>query len=178
MENDQQRPIPQPIQQPAAVPPQAPIPVQKKSKMLIIIITVVFILILIAGAAFVLLRKKEVTTPVDTITPTPVVSVPSVTLVPTVDSGIEMTLEKGKAVVIPTTIIQIQYIGANVPNPNCMDCSATTNITLQQAGVVKTLNFLCGGLVGKCTDKLTEFGYEVNLQNASETTAKVKIKKQ
>lgn len=177
MENDQMPPA-QPVSQPVASPDlmQQPPQASSSKKMIVIGGIVIVVAVLLLGVAFFILRTNS-SSQVSSATPTPSTNVPTITLVPTVAPSITMTLEKGKSQTIPQTDIKIEYIGSNIPNPNCADCSSTTNVTLQKDSVTKTLNFLCGGIAGKCLDKLSEFGYEVTLINGTETTVTVSIKK-
>lgn len=169
----------QPVSQPGASPELMQQPQQASSgkKMIVVGGIVIVAAVLLLGVAFFILRISS-SRVVNSVTPTPSANEPTITLVPTTVPSITMTLEKGKSQVIPGTDIKIEYIGANIPNPNCADCSSTTNVTVQKATETKTLNFLCGGIAGKCLDKLSEFGYEVTLTSGTETTATVSIKKQ
>ena len=160
---------------------EAPPPVlvdNSRQKRLLIIIGLIIVVAIILFGGIVLFMRSNQTSQVNSVTPTPSINSPTITLVPTKVPTIDMTLEKGKVQTIPGTTITIEYLGANIPNPNCADCSSTTNILLQKGGVDKTLNFLCGGIAGKCLDKLSEFDYEVTLTSGTETTAKVSIKQQ
>ena len=176
MENDQVPPVQsvsQPVVSPELMQPQQ---TSSSNKKIIIIGGIVIVVVMLLLAVAFLITRKNSSPQTSSITPTSV-NAPTITLVPTAVPTITMTLEKAKSQVIPGTDIKIEYIGANIPNPNCADCSATTNITLQKSSDSKTLNFLCGGITGKCLDKLSEFGYEVTLTSGTETTAMVSIKK-
>jgi hypothetical protein len=176
MENDQVPPV-QSVPQSVVPPEQMQQPPQTSLSKKVIIIggIILIVVIVLLSVAFYVLRTKG-SDQVNSVTPTPV-NAPTITLVPTVIPSITMTLEKGKSQIIPDTDIKIEYIGANIPNPNCADCSSTTNVTLQKDSISKTLNFLCGGIAGKCLDKLSEFGYEITLTSGTETVATVSIKK-
>lgn len=107
-------------------------------------------------------------TPIQTTAPSPVVRNPI----------IELILEKGKKILIPDSDVEIEYMGADIPNQNCVDCSTTTDLVLTQKGTEKKLQYLCGGIAGTCTDKLSAYGFNIELVTASEISATVKILKQ
>ena len=181
MENNQPDQQQQPLSVDKQPLPQAVIPYQGKSKKSVIIAAiVVFILLIIITTAVVLYRKEGKSNSIPIPTPSTAVGIPVKTPIPTVptDTSIRLNLEKEKVVKIPTTDITIEYIGASLPNPKCFDCISTTDIALIKNSIRKILSYSCGGIAGKCTDKITEYDMEVTLENSTDTAAQVKIKKQ
>lgn len=175
MENN----APDPQQSPVVIP-QQPVPnttSQRNSKRIILIAIVTCIaLIIIFGSFFIYSNNPNVTPTV-----TPGVKAPVITPVPTIPSSttpIKMNLIKGKIVTVPTTNVTIEYIGAVLPNPKCFDCITTTDLALVKDDIRKILSYSCGGIAGKCTDKVSEYGLEVTLENSADSTAQVSIKKQ
>lgn len=165
------------------MPVSPELPGKGKRKISIIIISA--ILLLLAILLIVIVAGKKLTIPQ--------IMVPTPTLIPTISSRppsptviiptsnnpfMELTLQKGKAIPIPGSDITIEYIGASIPNSKCFDCIETTDIALTKKTIKKTLHFSCGGIAGKCEATLTGFDYEITLENTSETTALVKVRKQ
>lgn len=149
---------------------------QKNSKRIILIAIVMCIaLIIIFGSFFIYSNNSNVAPTV-----TPGMKAPVITPVPTIPSAIpiKMSLTKGKIVTVPTTNVTIEYIGAVLPNPKCFDCISTTDLALVKDDIRKILSYSCGGIAGKCTDKVSEYGLEVTLENSTDSTAQVSIKKQ
>ena len=166
-------------QQPPTVAPQpAPFnPTQQgnSKKIIFVAIAALIILIIIFGSFFVFNNNSNV---IPTVTPG--VKAPIITPIPTIQSEapIKMNLTKGKIVTIPTTNVTIEYIGAVLPNPKCFDCITTTDLALVKDDIRKILSYSCGGIAGKCTDKIVEHGLEVFLENSTDSTAQVSITKQ
>ena len=150
---------------------------QKNTKKIILIAIIVCItLVIIFGSFFIYSNNSNV---VPTVTPG--VKAPVITPVPTISSStapIKMSLIKGKVVTVPTTSVTIEYVGAILPDSKCFDCIATTDIALVKDDIRKILSYSCGGIAGKCTDKIIEYGLEVTLENSTDSTAQVSIKKQ
>lgn len=175
------------LQQPPVVAPQPPpdiiVPPQGKSKKPIVILAVLVLLIIVVATVFFVFYKKGNKSTSD-IVPTPTRSIPFPTSIPTLiptvpaDTAIRLNLIKGKVMQIPTTDVTIEYIGASLPNPKCFDCISTTDIALIKKDIKKILSYSCGGIAGKCTDKIIEYKMEVTLENTTDTTAQVIIKKQ
>lgn len=181
MENNQQVIVSQEPTFPVETPPPPIIPPAKKSnKKLLIILGIVLILILLSVVLFFTMGKKMTSvvapspTPIPTTTqkPTPTVSPTSANPV------IELTLVKGKATAIPNSDITIVYKGQSAPNPKCVDCSTKTDIVLTRLKNDQKLSYVCGGIAGTCTEKLSGFGYDVSLGKITDVSAVVKIQKQ
>lgn len=147
-------------------------PLKRKRIIIILIVVAVFILLLI-GFLFFNSQKSGKALPSGQI-PTPVSGENPSTIV----SEFELILIKGEEKIIPNSDIIIVYKDAMIPGPNCADCIAETNILMRQNSDERKLNYLCGGITGQCTDKITEFGYEVEIGLVDEKTAKVKVRKQ
>lgn len=183
MDNNQvvQTPQPAPVQE-APIQPlhvQQFSPRSKKPVILIAGIIVIILLIVFAAVLFVIPKNNSQISNI----PTPTLVVPTLAVTgspisPTISAAIEMMLEKGRQIDIPNSDVKILYVGADIPNSNCIDCSTTTDISLEQKGSEKKLQYLCGGIAGTCTDKLVGFGFQIELVNANETSATVKILKQ
>ena len=134
----------------------------------------IFLLLIILGGSsiFFIIQNKQIIL----IEPTKK-QLNTITYVPTQETPIEIILKKGKQVFIPNSEVKIVYVGADIPNPNCIDCSTTTNLVIEKNKIEKNLNYLCGGIAGKCTDKLEGFDYQIELVDISQTSAKVRIVK-
>lgn len=181
MENNQPVP-PQPVS-PAPPPPAVSQPLpqgvgrSKKPFIIVGLVILVMILLLIAGLFYMRSGSTDPTnipTPTDVPAPTaPTTQEPSLTP----STAIEMVLDKGRKTAIPNSDVEIMYVGADTPNPNCIDCSTTTDFILEQKGNEEKLQYLCGGIAGLCTEKLSGFGLEVELVNTTETHATVRVLK-
>ncbi len=174
MENnapDIQQQNPTTVSQPASFEPTK----QGKSKKTILIFVVAIIILIILLGSFVVFSNNGNSIPAVT----PGIKTPVITPVPTIPSAtaIKMTLTKGKVVTIPTTDITIEYVGSTLPNPKCFDCVSSTDIVVVKNDIRKILSYSCGGIAGKCIDSYKEFDIEILLENATETTASVKITK-
>jgi hypothetical protein len=167
------------VQQQAPIVTSQPAPFdptkQGKSKKSILIAIFALIILIIILASFIVYNNNG--NPIPTVTPG--IKTPVITPVPTIPSAtpIKMTLTKGKVVTIPTTDITIEYVGSTLPNPKCFDCVSSTDIAVVKNDIRKILSYSCGGIAGKCIDSYKEFDIEILLENATETTASVKITK-
>lgn len=178
---DNNQPVMQQPIAPVVAPMQPPVPSQSsssKKRTLLLAGGFLVVILLFVYGIFLFFSSPNATQPVKSqLTPTPYIPNTRVTEnpVPTIQGTIQLTLEKGKQITIPNSDVKILYVGSDLPNPNCMDCSTTTDVTLEQKNVEKKLQYLCGGIAGSCTDKLNGFGLQIELENATETTARVKI---
>ncbi|MDO8270112.1 MAG: hypothetical protein Q7T54_05600 [Candidatus Levybacteria bacterium] len=156
------------------------VPPRSKKPIIVVAVIIVVILLIVFAAVFFVIPKNN--SQISNI-PTPTLVAPTLSatgapISPSISAAIELTLEKGRQIDIPNSDVKILYVGADIPNPNCIDCSTTTDISLEQKGIEKKLQYLCGGIAGACTDKLVGFGFQIELVNANETSATVKILKQ
>lgn len=185
MDNNQQTPaVMPPVNQP--VEQQVPAPgasnSQNSKKRTMLLIGGFFVVILLFGYGIFLFFSNSKTSSTNP-EPTPTKAIPTpqeeVTQTPDPNDGsFEIVLQKAKKVSIQNSDVNITYVGANIPNPNCFDCSQTTDIVLEKLGEEIKLGYLCGGIAGNCTDKLKGFGLEIELKSANDSSATVRIKKQ
>ncbi len=170
-------------QQPAppVEPTQVPIvpPEKKSNKKLLMLLGIVLALILLFAVLYLAMGKK-MTSVVPSPTPVPTTAQqPTLAVSPTsANPIIELTLVKGKTVAIPNSDITIVYKGQSAANPKCVDCSTTTDVVLTKLKDEQKLSYVCGGIAGTCTEKLSGFGYEVSLGKITEESATVKVQKQ
>lgn len=178
MDNNQPEVV---LQQPSIPvdPPLDPEQPKKNSKRTFLIGGILLAVILLVILMGLFLLKKQI--PLRTFpTPTPVPSqtVSPTGVIPTAGNPvIQLSLVKGKSIVIPDSDVTIQYSGQSAPNPKCVDCSTTTDIVLTKQNIAKKLSYMCGGIAGTCSDKLSAYGYDVSLGATTETTTVAKIQK-
>lgn len=167
---------------PPVEPTQVPIipPAKKSNRKLLIILGVVVVFMLISVVLYLAIGKKTTSVVVPSPTPiSPTITVgPTISINPTSNPIIELTLPKNTVVPIPNSSLTIIYKGQSAPNPKCVDCSTTTEVIVMQQKLEQKLNYFCGGIAGTCTEKQSAYGYSVTLSNVSEESATVKIQKQ
>ena len=181
MENNQPVTVSQEPTPPVETPQPPIIPAAKSSnKKVLIILGIVFVLILVSVMLYLAIGKKMTSVVVPSPTPVPTTGQqPTPAVSPTsANPIIELTLVKGKAITIPNSDITIVYKGQSAFNPKCVDCSTTTDIVLTRLKDEQKLSYVCGGIAGTCTEKISAFGYEVSLGKITEESATVKVQKQ
>lgn len=172
---------PEGVQVTSSLPPPLPSS-SPRPKKIILVIAGIFAVILVLGiGSFIYLGQQgnsagnpitpaipsDILTPSDTSYPTP-----------TAISKIKLSLIKGQKILIPNSDVSLTFIGADISNPECFDCTSTTDILAEQGNRENTLQFLCGGIAGDCIDIVTAFGYKIELGETSDSSIIVYVEKQ
>lgn len=173
MEQTTINPVAPPQENPVNNPPGITPPPRSRKKIVLIVLALATLLL--AGLGFLITQKEDMGQNNSSNTPIASPS-PSSDSPTTQDNEIKMTLIKGETKIIPETDISITYVNPPHEDPNCFDCSTSTDIELKNASETKMLNFTCAGLSGNCINELVSHGVEIILEKSDENTASVIIR--
>lgn len=148
-----------------------------KGKKAILMGVIVFIILILLMSAIFVLDSKKNNIKQNTNKPTPAIT-PTATVVPTIPLGKlseNLTLKKGIETQVPDSNLNLTFEGKDEPK-DCTDCYITTKVKLRIDDKSYNLSFVCGGLVGGCTNETESNGYSFEItKNVEEDQIGIKV---
>lgn len=79
-----------------------------------------------------------------------------------------LALYKNVPTRVSGTPITLTLTVHSVPSKNCADCTEVTQIRVASPSQTKNLEYVCGGVAGKCTTQQDAFGYRIELVDSTQ----------